>query len=159
MILVVVFAVIGICLLISGGILVGSVKKLSGNDTAKKNIENVGIFMNILPGITACLLTAFFIHKARQPGVSSNISPIITVILTVIFGVCLIISGGITIGSIKKLSGDDNAKNNINRVGTWINLVPGIFIILSTIMIFMYNRRNVSVGPMSSISSAMTPPL
>lgn len=147
MILVVVFAVIGICLLISGGIVVGSIKKLSGDEIAKTNIERVGIYMNILPGVIACLIAAFFGYKARQPGVPSDVSPIIVMILTVAFGVCLIISGGIIVGSVKKLKNDDTAQKNIDRVGTWMNLVPGIFIILGTIAMFMYNRRGAAISP------------
>lgn len=151
MILVVVFAVIGICLLISGGIVVGSIKKLTaGDSTAKKNIENVGIFMNIIPGIVACLLAAFFIHKARQPGDAVNVSPILVMVLALAFGTCLIISGGIIVGSVKKVSGDTSASTNITRVGTWMNLVPGIFIVLSTIGMFMYNRRPEGIASAAS---------
>lgn len=149
-ILTVVFVIIGIFFLISGGIIVGSVKKLSGDETAKNNIERVGWIMNIFPGIASCLITAFFMYKAKQSG-SYQVSPLIVSLLCIILGVCLIISGGIIVGSINKLSGDETAKNNVKRMGVG-NILPGSFIILGTIALYMMNRSSGQVYPGSAIS-------
>lgn len=142
MILVIVFAAIGISLLISGGIVISSIKKLSGDDTAKKNIENVGIIMNIIPGLVAMMFAGYFFHKARQPGIYSEVSPLLASLIAIASGVCLIISGGIISGSIGKLSGDDTAKANIKNVGVWMNLVPGIVIVLATAGLFVKDYNN-----------------
>lgn len=148
MILVILFAVVGVWLLISGGIIVGSIKKLTaGDSTANKNIENVGLIINILPGIAAFLVAAYFMYKARQPGIDNNISPLFGTILALAFGICLIISGAIITASINKVSGDTTAQTNIKRVGLWMNLVPGVLMVLGAGAFFMYSRRNTSSIP------------
>ena len=141
------FVVIGICLIVSGGIIVGSVKKLSGDDTAKKNTENVGIFMNILPGIAALVVAGYFFNLTRT-GVASETSPMVILVLGVIFGLCLIISGGIVLGSVKKLSGDDTARKNIENVGIFMNILPGIAVLAFAVYsgFMMYNKNKNGSG-------------
>jgi len=158
MILVIVFAVIGICLIISGGIIVGSIKKLTGDDTAKKNIENVGTFMNIVPGVLSCAIAGFFVYKTRQPGMGdNNVSPLIVTVLAIALGVCLIISGGIIVGSIKKLTGDDTAKKNIENVGTFMNLVPGVFVVAIAVALFVKSRSGTSMSPQGYLMGNSAP--
>lgn len=140
------FMVIGICLIVSGGIIVGSVKKFSNDATAQKNIENVGIFMNILPGIAALLAAAYFYNASRTIGVMNEISPIVLLVLGVIFGLCLTISGGIVLGSVKKLTGNDTASSNITRTATWLNLIPGLFILVGTVGMYYMKNRDSSQG-------------
>lgn len=48
-VIVILLIIIGIALIINGGINYGSVKKLSGDDTSKKNISNLAI-LNIVIG-------------------------------------------------------------------------------------------------------------
>jgi len=155
MVIAIIFAVIGICLIVSGGIVVGSIGKLTGNDTAKTNIKNVGIFMNILPGIVSCLIAGFFAYKAKQnTGVlyNNNPSPIVVSGLVGIFGICLIVSGGIIVGSVGKLSGNATASKNIKNVGYFMNIIPGVVGVLGAGGLFMYNRKKSSLSPSSAAS-------
>lgn len=151
LILAVVFGLIGISLIISGGIIVGSVKKLSGDGDAETNIKNVGIIMNIVPGLIAILIAAYFGYRSRSSGADTDVSPTIAVGLVALFGLFLIISGGIVVGSIKKLSGDEDAKKNIKNVGLYMNLFVGIIVFIVAVSIFMYGRSTGNINMPSSL--------